>query len=335
MACRSAYNKQIPYHNFRHVVDVLQAVFYFLVQLGALPPYTSCASPEKPPDHEKSLSKLLTPCDALTLLVVAIGHDVGHPGVNNAFLVTLKAPLAQVYNDRSVLESFHCAAFSQVLRKHWPKTLEMRKMMIDMILATDMGLHFDYMGKLEKLRKKLEKDGGYHRWEGKTVAEYRSLICALLIKCADISNVVRQIPSGGTRGRRKVHMLISNRPETTSVPHSGQRFLLMSSRDKPTWSRTSVSLRRWLHPLSLGPYWHSPSRKSASWGSSQSRFSKTSPPCCPRWSLVCENLQQTGKPGVGRSKRTKINRRTTPLRLRYLQRHRNMRRGRGPTRSGD
>jgi hypothetical protein len=189
-ACRASYNPKVPYHNFRHVVDVLQAVFYFLLQLRALPSFT----PDDPSVGDylppNSLSNTLTPLDALTLLVVAIGHDVGHPGVNNAFLVTLKAPLAQVYNDKSVLESFHCAAFSQVLRKYWPKCLELRKAMIDMILATDMGLHFEYMGKLDKMRKMFEKDGSSESWDKKTISEHKTLICALLIKCADISNVV-------------------------------------------------------------------------------------------------------------------------------------------------
>lgn len=73
-------------------------------------------------------------------------------------------------------------------------------MMIDMILATDMGLHFDYMGKLEKLKRKTEKDGGADRWEAKTIAEHRTLLCALLIKCADISNVVRSHPAGTYHG---------------------------------------------------------------------------------------------------------------------------------------
>src|SRR5258706_15834315 len=100
-ASRAAYNPKVPYHNFRHVVDDLQAVFYFLLRLEALPKYHHGDGPViRGP--QRSLSHILTPLDALTLLVVAIGHDVGHPGVNNAFLVTLKAPLAQVYNDRSV-----------------------------------------------------------------------------------------------------------------------------------------------------------------------------------------------------------------------------------------
>jgi 3',5'-cyclic-nucleotide phosphodiesterase len=196
VACRSAYNSFVPYHNFRHVIDVLQAVFYFLVQLGTLPPYPP-GSPLRNPSksHPKPpIPSLLAPFDALTLLITAIGHDVGHPGVNNAFLVTLNAPLAQLYNGRSVLESFHCAAYSQILRRYWPAAFsgtEMRQLMISSILATDMGLHFDYMKRLGRLQEKLHENGGSDGWNGRTMQEYRTLACSLLIKCADISNVVR------------------------------------------------------------------------------------------------------------------------------------------------
>jgi 3',5'-cyclic-nucleotide phosphodiesterase len=191
LASRSAYNAFVPYHNFRHVVDVLQAIFHFLVQLGRLPPYpASSKSADIPPSP---IAALIRPFDALTLLITAIGHDVGHPGVNNAFLVTLNAPLAQLYNDRSVLESFHCAAYSQILRRHWPAAfsgVEMRQLMISSILATDMGLHFEYMKKLGYLQEKLHENGGTDGWNGRLLEEQRTLACSLLIKCADISNVV-------------------------------------------------------------------------------------------------------------------------------------------------
>lgn len=194
VACRAAYNSFVPYHNFRHVIDVLQAIFFFLVQIGALPPYPSNSSLDESSKPKKSpIVSLLIPFDALTLLITAIGHDVGHPGVNNAFLVTLNAPLAQLYNDRSVLESFHCAAYSQILRRHWPVAfsgMEMRQLMISSILATDMGLHFDYMKKLGFLQEKLFENQGTDGWNGRLKEEYRTLACSLLIKCADISNVV-------------------------------------------------------------------------------------------------------------------------------------------------
>ncbi|KAF1832752.1 HD-domain/PDEase-like protein [Decorospora gaudefroyi] len=194
LASRTAYNEFVKYHNFRHVVDVLQALFHFLVRIGTLLPYpadaTSTSTPKSP------IAELLKPFDALTLLISAIGHDVGHPGVNNAFLVALNAPLAQLYNDRSVLESFHCAAYSQILRRYWPKAfsdIAMRKLMINNILATDMGLHFKYMGDLANLQHKVEHDkGAVDGWSAKVQEEQKDLTCGLLIKCADICNVARK-----------------------------------------------------------------------------------------------------------------------------------------------
>jgi hypothetical protein len=192
-ACQSAYNSFVHYHNFRHAVDVMQAVFFFLLQLNVLPHYKYGTQDSK----QSPVASLLKPFDALTLLVSAIGHDVGHPGVNNAFLVSLNSPLAQLYNDRSVLESFHCAAYSQILRRHWPsvfKDTTMRKLMINIILATDMGLHFKYMSDLKGLQGKVDADEATAAtWGFKEKDETRDLLCGLLIKCADISNVVRKL----------------------------------------------------------------------------------------------------------------------------------------------
>lgn len=191
MACRAAYNSFVPYHNFRHVIDVLQATFSFLVQIGTIAQYPTDAGGPAP--TKSPVANLLHPFDGLTLLITAIGHDVGHPGVNNGFLITLNAPLAQLYNDRSVLESFHCAAYSQILRRYWPVAFDdtkMRSLMISSILATDMGLHFDYMKKLGDLQEKLQVDQSTDGWNGRMVEEQKALACSLLIKCADISNVV-------------------------------------------------------------------------------------------------------------------------------------------------
>ena len=198
MASRAAYNDFVNYHNFRHVIDVMQAIFYFLLQLGILPPYPSSgfASTKK---TISPIATLLKPFDALTLLITAIGHDVGHPGVNNAFLVALNAPLAQLYNDKSVLEAFHCAAYSQILRRYWKSTFEdvsLRGLMINSILATDMSLHFNYMKDLGNLQDKVHRNQGTDGWSPQTLNDYRILTCALLVKCADISNVV-----SGSTGR--------------------------------------------------------------------------------------------------------------------------------------
>jgi 3',5'-cyclic-nucleotide phosphodiesterase len=194
--CRIAYNSFVLYHNFRHAVDVLQSLFYFLLQIGALPPYPA-GSPPAPKAQDKSpIAKLVGPFEAMTLLISAIGHDVGHPGVNNMFLVKLNAPLAQLYNDQSVLEAFHCAAYSQILRRHWPAAFNdksLRKLMISSILATDMGVHSDYMQQLGHLQEKIHESKDTDGWSPKDVDAFRVLTCGLLIKCADISNVVSDL----------------------------------------------------------------------------------------------------------------------------------------------
>lgn len=193
MASRAAYNGFVNYHNFRHVVDVMQAIFYFLIQLGTLPPFPASSVQSAVNRQTSPVAALLKPFDALTLLITAIGHDVGHPGVNNAFLVALNAPLAQLYNDRSVLEAFHCAAYSQILRRYWKAAFEdipMRGLMINSILATDMGMHFNYMKELGNLQGKVYHNNGTDGWSPQVLDDYRILTCALLVKCADISNVV-------------------------------------------------------------------------------------------------------------------------------------------------
>jgi 3',5'-cyclic-nucleotide phosphodiesterase len=192
LACRAAYNSFVLYHNFRHAIDVLQSVFCFLLRIGALPPYGPIGGVHIP---ESPIASLLAPFDALTLLISAIGHDVGHPGVNNFFLVKLNAPLAQLYNDNSVLEAFHCAAFSQILRRHWPsafKDKQLRKLLISSILATDMGVHQKFMQRMGSFQEKYHENGkSVEGWKPQDVDMYKALVCGLLIKCADISNVAR------------------------------------------------------------------------------------------------------------------------------------------------
>ena len=112
------------------------------------------------------------------------------------FLVKLNAPLAQLYNDQSVLEAFHCAAYSQILRRHWPTVFaekSIRKLLISSILATDMGVHSNYMQQLGNLQEKIHESTTTHSWAPKDIDTFRVLTCGLLIKCADISNVVRTI----------------------------------------------------------------------------------------------------------------------------------------------
>lgn len=180
---RDSYRPSNPYHNFRHAIDVLQATFYFLLKLNSLPAYPVT---EASSSTAATLSTILTPVEALTTLVVAIGHDVAHPGVTNLFLTNSKAPLAEVFEYNSILESYHSAVFTEILNNYWPETqhVPVCKLIVQSVLATDMARHFDYMKEISRFTEKenLPRD-----------EQYRMLVCCLLIKCADISNVARRL----------------------------------------------------------------------------------------------------------------------------------------------
>lgn len=82
----NSYHGTNPYHNFRHAVDVLQANYYFLCKMGLLKPMYP--SNEFTFGHSQNpVIRLMTPLDIFALLMASIGHDVGHPGVNNNFMV--------------------------------------------------------------------------------------------------------------------------------------------------------------------------------------------------------------------------------------------------------
>ena len=73
------------YHNFKHAFDCAHTVRVFFDAFG--------------------LSSRFSQLETLAVLVAAILHDVGHPGLNNTFHVKQQTTLALRYNDRSVLES--------------------------------------------------------------------------------------------------------------------------------------------------------------------------------------------------------------------------------------
>ena len=61
--------------------------------------------------------ELLTPIETLASIIANLGHDIGHPGLTNRFLINNKDDLALEYNDNSVLENMHCAIIYSILKK--------------------------------------------------------------------------------------------------------------------------------------------------------------------------------------------------------------------------
>lgn len=89
---RRIYRLENTYHNFEHALDVLQACQSYLKSAGMVP------SPKilfennrlwKPKKAFNSGSPIscLGLREVFALYIAAIGHDVGHPGFTNGFMV--------------------------------------------------------------------------------------------------------------------------------------------------------------------------------------------------------------------------------------------------------
>ncbi|KAF7726650.1 3',5'-cyclic-nucleotide phosphodiesterase [Apophysomyces ossiformis] len=199
----NAYHDGNPYHNFAHAVDVLQCSYFFLCRLGLIPFADGSMNRRLPNSSNLTRAQdLLRPKDMFALLIAAIGHDAAHPGVNNLFLVNSATPLAVLYNDRSVLESFHSMALFQLIKKHGFDQFaggpgssdyhEFRKVIVNSVLATDMSLHADYVAKIKDQALRLRNCS----MDELNCEEERLLLCSAIIKCADISNVTRPFSHG-------------------------------------------------------------------------------------------------------------------------------------------
>lgn len=165
----SGYDNRNPYHNSTHASDVLQTLNFFITKGG--------------------LSQYVTDLDILAALTAAVIHDFEHPGLNNAFHINTQSELAIRYNDKSVLENYHCAAAYQLMNEEQNNIMsglteaqrkEVRESIVAMVLATDMAQHFDLLG---KFKSKLAGNG----FDPKDRKD-RLLLLQIAIKCADISN---------------------------------------------------------------------------------------------------------------------------------------------------
>jgi hypothetical protein len=96
ISLRAAYHPRNAYHNFGHAVDVLQACYSFVVRMGVAPPLSRlneenrerCWRRGPELDAPGRIGDILRPLDVFALLIAAIGHDVGHPGLTNAYMVS-------------------------------------------------------------------------------------------------------------------------------------------------------------------------------------------------------------------------------------------------------
>lgn len=204
------------YHNRTHAANVVQSM-YMLMTRGMGPDVAGDA-------------------EMLAGLLSAIVHDFEHKGLTTDFLIRYQDDLALRYNDRSPLENHHIsAAFHLMLSERYnlfehmsiDQYHDIRKLMVEMVLATDMKQHFEILGRFRLIETKLfqwnEYSGQRHQGsdaqgdgnagagpsggashppeirednlassiedDGSLFPEDRSLALQMCLKCADVGHV--------------------------------------------------------------------------------------------------------------------------------------------------
>uniref|UniRef100_A0A3B1IVW1 Phosphodiesterase n=1 Tax=Astyanax mexicanus TaxID=7994 RepID=A0A3B1IVW1_ASTMX len=147
-----------------------------------------------------ALDAVFTDLEILAALFAAAIHDVDHPGVSNQFLINTNSELALMYNDESVLENHHLAVGFKLLHEENCDIFQnltkrqrqsLRKLVIDMVLATDMSKHMSLLADLKTMveTKKVTSSGVL------LLDHYTDRIQVLrnMVHCADLSNPTKPL----------------------------------------------------------------------------------------------------------------------------------------------
>ncbi|XP_051898230.1 cAMP-specific 3',5'-cyclic phosphodiesterase 4B isoform X3 [Pristis pectinata] len=180
MTLEDHYHADVAYHNSLHAADVTQSTHVLL--------------------STPALDAVFTDLETLAALFAAAIHDVDHPGVSNQFLINTNSELALMYNDESVLENHHLAVGFKLLQEencdifqNLPKRQRqsLRKMVIDMVLATDMSKHMTLLADLKTMveTKKVTSSGVL------LLDNYTDRIQVMrnMVHCADLSNPTKPL----------------------------------------------------------------------------------------------------------------------------------------------
>lgn len=224
----SGYIPSNTYHNNIHAADVLQAFHHFI-----------------------TIDKVHSFCndlDRFSGYIACIVHDYQHPGCNNAFLSTVGADVAMIYNDHAVLEMHHIAAAFKLLNQPHMNILKgldkqdytyCRGNMISMVLGTDMSMHFE---SLASFKAKGIVDG-----YGADEAKDRQFILKMALHTADISNLARPQSLAVRWGWRVVQEFVDqgDKERELGLPVGG-----MNDRNTAQVSKTNLGfLKIFVKPL--------------------------------------------------------------------------------------
>jgi len=168
---RESY-KSVPYHNWRHAIDVTQYLTYLLIT-GRL---------------DEKFSRFEIFC----LIISSLCHDANHDGFSNTYNEKAETPLGILFKNQSVMEMHHCEVTIDIVSNdqcnlfaffepQYQKNLW--SMVIQLILSTDMSKHFDYLKEFNGI-----VDSNTFSFDN---PNHRLLFMQLLLKASDISNVAR------------------------------------------------------------------------------------------------------------------------------------------------
>ena len=160
-----------PYHNSIHAADVLYGTHYMVNVL--------------------KFGGTFSNLEKFAIFFSAAVHDVGHVGVSNNFLVRSKNKLAITYNDSSVLEHMHASTAFEIghsLNFFKPFSnedyTEFRRLVIDMILATDLAQHMAFVAQLKTLNNKTTQ----------FAVDEPMIFMKTIVKLCDVGHSLKDLP---------------------------------------------------------------------------------------------------------------------------------------------
>ncbi|KAG7258270.1 hypothetical protein CRUP_011839 [Coryphaenoides rupestris] len=228
------YHADVAYHNSLHAADVAQSTHILL--------------------STPALHAVFTDLEILAAIFAAAIHDVDHPGVSNQFLINTNSELALMYNDESVLENHHLAVgfkllqedncdIFQNLSKKQKQTL--RRMVIDMVLATDMSKHMSLLANLKTMvETKKVTSSGVLQLDNYTD---RMQVLRNMVHCADLSNPTKSLDLYQQWNKRIMEEFFQ---QGDRERHRGMEISPMCDKHTASVERTQVGFIDYIvHPL--------------------------------------------------------------------------------------
>ena len=160
------YYNETPYHNFTHIVDVVQFVYLCLKQMDL-------------DDFDK--------IEITAIILAALCHDIEHRGIDSLTLHRSNAALSFSFGILSSLEKNHAFIASEILKKYsFSKIIDNPQFwsfFMEIIVATDIRNSLDILRTFNNPSFKSNID--MHN------SEHRLVLSQIIVICGNIANCIR------------------------------------------------------------------------------------------------------------------------------------------------